>query len=224
MKSALLISISLNILTLGIFGGKRIYYQQSGLPKPTTSYFDDWNTMRTSLFETQKIDTDDVVFIGTSLTEGFPVTEIFGCEYKNRGIGGNTTSHILNRISGIVNSRPKKIFLEAGTNDIINGLPVDSIFNNYSKIIELISREQHSILYIQSVLPLGRALGRLNDSVDLLNSRLIQLCAGRALAYVDLHSPMSLQGRLDSTLTEDGIHLNAKGYAIWESEITPLIK
>lgn len=220
MKKALIFSLALNVIIVGIFAGKRIYYHQPP-PPPSRSFIDDWNKMRGSLYEAQKIDSNDVVFVGTSLTEAFPVTEIYGPGYKNRGIAGNTTNHIINRIGCIIKGHPRKIFIEAGTNDLIGGQPVEAVFSSYMKIIDSIKRyTPSSLLYIQSTIPLGGGKAYLNDSVALLNQRLYEYCKGQGMPYIDLYSRMAAGNKLDSTLTEDGVHLNAKGYKIWEREIS----
>lgn len=223
MKKALILSLSLNIIIAGIFAAKRIYYHQHPSPaKAPSTFFDDWNKMRVSLYESQSIDTNDVVFVGTSLTEAFPVTEIYGAKYKNRGIGGNTTIHIANRIGGITRARPKKIFIEAGTNDLIAGYPIQAIFNVYAKIIDSIKRgSPASLLYVQSTLPMRGVNAYLNDSVTVLDRRLKVYCKDHGVPYIDLYSHMVASGNmLDSTLTADGIHLNGKGYEIWQEAIS----
>jgi lysophospholipase L1-like esterase len=80
----------------------------------------------------------DIVFAGNSLTEAFPVAELFGPHVQNHGIGGNQTSHILARIGLIAAAKPLNIFLEVGINDLFNRVSRDTIMQNYVAIVHKI--------------------------------------------------------------------------------------
>jgi len=87
-------------------------------------------------------DTTDIVFLGTSLTGGFLLSELFkDTRLKNRGIGGNRTNGILNRLSEVTDGKPAKIFLKVGTNDIQPNCITDTIFNNFLKIVNGIKKQ-----------------------------------------------------------------------------------
>ena len=71
----------------------------------------------TSQFEHLEIQAGDVVFLGDSITEGGAWDELFpGVPVRNRGIGGDTTSGVLDRLDQITRGRPAKVFLKIGTN------------------------------------------------------------------------------------------------------------
>ena len=61
-----------------------------------------------------------VVFLGDSITDGWPLEKYFpGKAYVNRGIGGQTTPQILIRFrEDVINLRPAAVVILAGTNDI----------------------------------------------------------------------------------------------------------
>jgi lysophospholipase L1-like esterase len=45
------------------------------------------------------------------------------------------------------------------------------------------------------------------------------------VTLIDLHPHfLDGQGRLDPAYTEDGLHLNAKGYAVWKRVLQPFLK
>lgn len=220
MKKALIISISMNILIVGIFAGKRIYYRQPQMQSSSTSCLDQWNEMRVSLFNMHAVDSNDIVFVGDSHTEAFPVTELFGSHAKNRGIGGNKTVNILQRIPTIARYHPRKIFIECGVNDFINGNSADSAFVNYTAIIDSIKKESpNTLVYVQSTIPTRGYYNTANSSIAALNTRLSNYCKNKGVVYIDLCSKITHDGQLDGSLTSDGIHLNGKGYEIWQREI-----
>lgn len=218
MNKALIISIAFNVIFVLIFAGKRYYYSYgAGVGKDN---YASWIQMRNSVYNSLPSDTSDIVFVGNSLVEVFPVTEIFGPHVKNRGIGSNLTAHILDRIGPISQRHPKKIFIEMGVNDLQAGRSVDSMLLNYSKVIQAIKHLSPTTeIIIQSLTPTSQEYALLNDQIVLSNERLKEICSKVDIIYIDLYKPMEANGQLDNTLTSDGLHLNAKGYEIWEKKI-----
>lgn len=218
-------------LTLSYFVGKRVYYYQSGLPqnrkdiipqKPGfityTINIKESNLNAVNLFKSLPHHPTDIVFLGTSLTQGFPLQEMLSdCRIKNRGIGGNTIDNILSRLDEVTNGKPAKIFLEVGTNDIKPTCDIDSIINKFVIIIETIKKTTPlTKIYVQSVLPFGS-----NNAVniELYNARLKSYCVKNSLVFINLY-PLFLQaGSLKKELTTDGTHLKANGYLIWKNAI-----
>ena len=137
------------------FIGKRVYYYRNGLPENRkdvvpqtegyTTYRIDKKDFAKNMFDYFKAlphDTTDIVFLGTSLTGGFLLSELFkDTRLKNRGIGGNRTNGILNRLSEVTDGKPAKIFLKVGTNDIQPNCITDTIFNNFLKIVNGIKKQ-----------------------------------------------------------------------------------
>jgi lysophospholipase L1-like esterase len=228
MKKFLILSVTLNAVIILFFAGKRYYYSYGpGAGHDTasgTSFYDQWNSMRSSVYATLPIDSCDIVFVGNSLTEAFPVTEIFGKYVKNRGISGNSTIHLLNRIKPIAQKHPKKIFIEIGVNDFNFGYSVESAFHNYEKIIHSIKTySPRTQIFVQSLMPTCMSYKSIIHSIDSLNVELRQYCRSQQITYIDLYTPMLKSSGLDSAYTADGIHLNNKGYAVWRRQIEKFV-
>lgn len=230
-KYLLIASIIFNIICIGFFVGKRIYYYRSSLPEnradiiPQPKGFvvykiniKEYNKQMFDYFKALPHDTTDIVFVGTSLTQGFPLTELFkDCRLKNRGIGGNRTNDILNRLSEVTDGKPAKIFLEVGSNDIQPNCITDTIFNNFLQIINRIQKASPKTkLYVQSVLPFGRN----NISyIESYNERVKAYCSNNGITFINIY-PLFLQnGTIKKELTTDGTHLKAAGYLIWKYAI-----
>lgn len=166
----------------------------------------------------------DVVFFGNSITEGGPWQELVGRKYKvgNRGIGGDNTFGMKARIAAVTKSKPKKIFLMMGINDLGRGLPPEWILKNYETVIQYIQRESPGTkIYIQSTLPLNESvlkydylMGRTKSIRD-LNEGLKEIAQAYSLTYVDVKSVLAEDYILKSEFTTDGIHINTKGYLEW---------
>jgi lysophospholipase L1-like esterase len=207
--------------------GKRIYYTHSGRPVDTTqlAYFDMWNQSRESVLEPLPIDTGDIVFVGNSITEGFPLNEMFhSLKIKNRGISGNRSCHIRNRIGSIAAARPAKLFLDIGINDILNRVALDTLKTNYQVIVNTIcNTSPETKIYVQSVFPLGRSHAQLQRDIEDFNHWLMDYCSFSHIVYIDLFSSLYKDGFLNPDYTYDDIHLNGAGYEAWRNKITPLL-
>ena len=110
---------------------------------------------RSTLFEKLPIDSDDIVFLGNSITNGCEWHELFNNpNIKNRGISSDVSMGVYDRLDPIIKGKPAKIFLMIGINDIAHHLSTDSIVKNITQIIRKIKKETPSTqLYIQSLLP-----------------------------------------------------------------------
>lgn len=172
----------------------------------------------------EKTRANSIVFLGNSITEqGWWSILLKNEDIVNRGIGGDNTYGILHRLPEILQTKPKKIFLMAGINDITAGRDITEIILNFKKIIEITQTvSPHTQLYIQSVLPVNdtslahNELKGKNSTIIQLNSQLKKLCEEKNIPYIDIASLLSDEkGQLKANLTKDGIHLQPEAYIIW---------
>ena len=167
----------------------------------------------------------DVVMIGDSLTANVMWNDVFpNVKIANRGIGGDRTVDILNRLDPILKLKPKKAFLQAGLNDFATGASVDQAFNTYTKIVQRLQKNGVTV-YIQSTVECSRLrCGKEVEDVRKLNTLLRQYAKDKNITFIDLNQQLSstLQGLL-SQYTTDGSHLNAQGYVQWSKAITPYV-
>lgn len=226
MKKALIVSVSFNLLIVLFIAGKRYYYSHPSVFVASQSYsYDTLNDTRNSLLSALPIDSSDIVFVGNSHTEGFPVIEIFGQHVKNRGIGGNRTYHLLKRIVPIALKHPNKLFIEAGINDLRDGVSVDSVFTNYRQIIDIIrNTSPKTFTYVQSVFPTYGEYAKYNVAVAELNKLLTDYCAVIGVKYIDVYAMLLQNEQLNDRFTDDGLHLNGKGYQIWKDAIERYVR
>jgi lysophospholipase L1-like esterase len=220
-------SLALNVIFVLFFVGKYLYnrYPREKPSSTPPSSVDVWNKYRQSVLTLLPIDSTDIVFVGNSITEGFPLQEMYpGIHVKNRGIGGNRSNHILARIREIVEMHPRKLFLEAGVNDIWDHAPLDTLEANYQKIVaEIRTYSPKTALYVQSVFPVGDPFKGLGPQVDSFNVWLAAYCNENKVQFINVFPRLENKGYLDSTLTYDGLHLTGKGYKIWKKAIDSLV-
>jgi hypothetical protein len=200
MKQALIISVCINIFLLAGFTVRRMQARnlQNLEEQKQINYKQDWIDCRYSIMGLP-VDSNDIVFIGTSLTEGFPVSEFFPA--KNRGVGYSESKDILNHLQEV--KRARQVFLEVGSNDVLNGVSMDSLLCRTEKILSVLSGK----VYVEIV-----------DNMEKMrpfNARLKQYCLDNSIPF----SEINIEG-----LTCEGIHPNRKGYEVWRDSISKHLK
>src|SRR5690554_3767873 len=173
-----------------------------------------------------KVCDDRVVFMGNSITQGWidQVPEFFAPEkhYINRGIGGQTTPQMLLRFrQDVINLYPKVVVILAGTNDIAGNTgpsTLEMIEDNIHSMTELAQANGIQVV-LCSVLPAydykwKPGLEPAGKIVE-LNRRIKKYAETHGAVYCDYHSAMADERNgLPESLSADGVHPNAEGYAI----------
>jgi lysophospholipase L1-like esterase len=169
-----------------------------------------------------------IVMVGDSLTDGAEWGELFpAAGIANRGIDGDTTDGILERMDGILAVNARKAFVMAGINDLMAGRPVDSVLRRYSRIIAAL-RSHGAEVFVQSTLMCNvekasrRRCAAVNEKVRQLNRKLAAL-GPDTVTFIDLNARLADRTGLKSELTSDGVHLNGDGYRLWRDEISPYV-
>ena len=194
----------------------------------------EYNYQRRSLFEQLPISSKDIVFLGNSITDGGEWSELLANPHvKNRGISGDRTDWMLDRLDPIVSGQPKKLFLLIGTNDLAANISAEEVLSNIRKIVERFQNESpRTKLYIQSVFPVNNAFtkyasthGRHDADIVTVNTGLQALCTEKGLVYIDLWTPLADEnGKLNKAYTNDGLHLMGEGYLVWRDIVKPYVK
>lgn len=192
--------------------------------KIDSSYNNTYYQGRMELFANLPYPKHAIVFLGNSITERGMWHELFpGKTIMNRGIGGDNTFGVLARLDDIIASKPKKIFLLIGVNDMFRKLPYEVVINNYKRIISRIKKgSPETVIYVESVLPINEDIttpdytkGR-NEMVIELNRRIKQLAENEKLTYINLHPLFAdEEGKLKKEYTMDGVHLKPAAYKEW---------
>ena len=180
---------------------------------------------KNSLFEILPKDTNEIVFIGNSLTDRCEWHELLNNpNIKNRGIDLDNTAGTLNRLGGIISSNPHAVFIEIGINDLEIGISTNMIINNYDSIFKFIkANSPNSKVFSQSIFPVSLDKSVSNDSILSLNKKLEHLCLKSNVIYIDLFSHFYINNQLNPQLTTDGAHLNGEGYLLWSSLLKPYL-
>ncbi len=168
-----------------------------------------------------------LVFVGDSITEGFPTSTAFRNQnVANRGIGGDKIEGVIERLDVSVSLlEPKKIYLMIGINDIESkpSPKIEYLKEKYTILIKGMKKAAPKAeINIQSILPLCSVHEIYNNTVIEFNKFLVSLAKDENVNYVDIYSDMiDKNGKLRESYTMDGIHLNLIGYVAWLNKILP---
>lgn len=177
--------------------------------------------------ERELVKSNPIYFVGDSITRRndwqstFPYVSIV-----NKGIDGNKTSDLLQRIDPIVSTRPSKLFLMIGINDFLQNNEFTETVKNYEQILQKIKEKSpHTEIFVQSVLPLSRTLPRYgNQDIVKFNHQIKALATKYHATYIDLYPSFLENGTLREQYAVDGLHLSKTGYDFWAQKITSYIK
>jgi lysophospholipase L1-like esterase len=164
------------------------------------------------------------LFVGDSITEGFPLAEAFPDGHViNQGIGGDKINGVRERLDIVALAQPATVYLMIGTNDVAwkETVTSETLRLDYASLLdELRQVLPEARIIVQSVLPTGRAYAGGNARVQQLNGVIAELAQERKLEFVNLYPKLQgADGLMDSQYTTDGIHLSLAGYWRWLREI-----
>ena len=175
-----------------------------------------------------------VVFFGDSITDNWSKPDSGGFfprrRYINRGIGGQTTAQMLLRFrADVVELNALAVVILAGTNDIAGNAGVvtlDQVQDNLASMAEL-ARSHGIRVVLASLLPVSddkldangqpitRTRQRPTATIRELNRWLVAYAAKNGHGYlVYFKATADGAGLLLPALNDDGLHPNARGYAV----------
>lgn len=166
---------------------------------------------------------NDYVFLGNSITAGTDWSKLLNLpQAKNRGISGDITFGVLERLQDVIDGKPKKVFILIGINDISRNIPDSVILGNYKKIIERIRKgSKKTEIYFNTLLPVNASFEKFknhygkDDHILYLNSE-IRKFAAKKVTVIDLYPQfLDKDNHLKAELTKDGLHLIPAGYKVW---------
>ena len=167
----------------------------------------------------------DIIFIGDSIVEYYPLQELFGVAKMivNRGIRGYQTRLLLENLDAhLYGDAVDQIVLLIGTNDIGKDISMNEALDNLENVIQSIAREYPlSQIKLLSILPVNEGEEykqtvyiRTNEKIREWN----QAYEALASAYMQVNflpiydSLTDAEGQLKSAYTTDGLHLSVAGY------------
>jgi len=173
---------------------------------------------------------EPVLFVGSStirmwtdLAAAFPEHAVL-----NRGFGGSHMSDLLHYFDRVVAVyEPALVLVYEGDNDLASGKSVDHVYGEYVTFLARVKRQLPGTdVAFLAVKPSPSRVKHL-EAMRQLNVRLAALAAEEpVLWFVDVFTPMlDAAGQPRPELFgSDLLHMNAAGYALWQTVIDPVLE
>lgn len=197
--------------------------EKDELQKAIQEYYNSKIAMYESENEKYKDYEVDVAFLGDSLTDGYDLEKYYP-QYLtvNRGIGGDTTFGLENRLkTSVYDLKPKVAVLLIGANNF------DTMFDNYERIlIGLKDNLPETKIVLLSLTSMGGKWGKNNQKAAYNNVKIKLLAEKYGYEFVDLYTPLfNLEtGEIYAEYTSDGGHLTPAGYEVLTNTVTPVLE
>lgn len=167
----------------------------------------------------------DIIFIGDSIVEYYPLQELFGIAKTivNRGIRGYQTGLLLDNLDAhLYGDAVDQIVLLIGTNDIGKDIPMNEALDNLEGVIQSLNRDYPlSQIKLLSILPVNEGEKykqtvyiRTNEKIREWNQAYEALVSAyMQVDFVPIYDSLTdTEGQLQSAYTTDGLHLSVAGY------------
>jgi lysophospholipase L1-like esterase len=170
----------------------------------------------------------DIVFLGDSVTDGWDdAGEFFpGLPYANRGVAGQATPEMLLRFRrDVVELRPLAVVIMAGAGDVASGIPAEETRRNLASMADIARAHEMDVIFASN-LPADdyaqpRAGERPPGRLDELNAWIKGYALSTENGFIDYRPAVSDErGMLRREFSEDGLRLNARGYAAMREVFT----
>jgi lysophospholipase L1-like esterase len=173
-----------------------------------------------------------ILFVGSSsFTKWKDVQDYFpGYPIINRGFGGSTLEDIIRYADKIIFPyKPKQVIIYCGDNDIAyaDTVSAETVYRRFLTLFTMIRKKMpgENIVFVAIKPSPSRATQRARQ--DQANQKIKSFLAKQSNAsYVDIvHSMVGPDGKpMASIFLSDSLHLNERGYAIWQKAILPYLK
>lgn len=166
-----------------------------------------------------------LLFVGSSSIRGWKTlaADLSDYDVLNRGFGGSHFSDLIYHIESLVLvHEPGAIFVYEGDNDIAWGKSPERVYEDYLKFVQLVREKWiDTPIYFIAIKPSIDRIGVIDEMAKANALILDHIKTDETLRYVDVFSVMvdeSGQPK-EEIFGNDGLHMNAAGYDLWEAAV-----
>ena len=176
---------------------------------------------------------ENILFLGDSITYLYDLDKYYpDNNVVNSGISGNVCDDILNNMyDRVYKYNPSIVFLLIGTNQIRIGDSDDKILSDIKTIINLIHDNRPiAKIYVESIYPVNDDIdkdivkNRDNTRISKINARIKNMVEENNYGeYINVYDKLIDGDKLNKEYSDDGLHLNDKGFEIVTDILTKYI-
>ncbi len=160
----------------------------------------------------------DLVMLGDSIVAyGDWIDLAQDSSIANRGISGDTIEGLRARLGDVLRLGPASVYLMIGVNDFLSNRSVDEVHRDYVAVLDVL-QDANITVVVQATLHVGTRnpyFYEINKKIERLNKGLVRAAEDRGFTFFDTNAALAPLGVLSGVFTEDGVHLNYRGYACW---------
>ena len=170
-----------------------------------------------------------IVFTGSSSIRKWNHLQVAFGPYNviNRGVGGAVTDDITFHVNDLIfKYNPRQIVLYVGENDLVNeNNTAEIILNKTVALYNAIRTKMPEVPIVYISMKPSPSREKHQQKCKAANELIRKFLATQKNAkYLDVFTPMLKDGKTRPELfVEDMLHLNAKGYDLWEKLIAPYL-
>lgn len=205
-----------------IMPSKFVEQWQTASQQPTHEQWQSLLAHEAAIMTSQQGQSPLSILVGDSLCLWIPQEDLPNNQlWLNQSISGETTAHLLRRLTYFANTQPNAIYVMAGVNDLKTNVDPEVTVSNMELVVQrLRAQHPHAQIVVLSILP-TRLPSIPSSLVGQVNQHLAIAVERRQAKFVDLQPAfMDSDGLLQADLTTDGLHLNAAGYRLFAAYLT----
>jgi lysophospholipase L1-like esterase len=176
--------------------------------------------------------TNAILFVGSSSFTNWKDVQDYFPKYTiiNRGFGGSSLTDLIQYQKEIIFSyQPKQIIIYCGENDLAGSdtVTAKTVYHRFRKLYFSIKKQLPGVPIAFVSLKPSASRWNLRFKMMEVNSMVKKfLLKTRGNRFIDVYHPMlDKNGEpIREIFLEDNLHMNAKGYAIWQKLIEPVLK
>jgi lysophospholipase L1-like esterase len=145
----------------------------------------------------------------------------------NRGFGGSTLPDVIRYANDIILPyEPRQVIVYCGDNDLASSdtVTAEMVLQRFETLYNLIRKQYRKTSIAFVALKPSPSRQRLLPKVEKANTLISEfLKKKKRTVFIDVFHPMLLPDGtiMPDIFLEDKLHMNAKGYAIWQKAIAP---
>ncbi len=188
-----------------------------------------WNSKRREWSGVNEKDQGALVFLGDSITQGWPDLQKYypGVKIANRGISGDTTRGMLIRLKeDVLALKPSGVVMLMGTNDLEELAEPETIAANVTSIIRALKSHNSKMpIILCQIFPSSESKKRPTAKIQATNKLLLESVKGDSQITVLDTFKLYANETGDAKPEEfpDLLHLNQIGYDKWAASLRPVL-